>query len=54
VDHGSNNNYCITPINATTTTHGTYAVTITVVDSLGASAVSILTIADNGLATCPN
>jgi hypothetical protein len=45
---GTQGNRCITPIAA----YGTYAITITVVDALGASATSVLTIQDNGR-TCP-
>jgi len=45
---GTQGNRCITPSAA----YGTYDITITVVDALGASAVSTLTIKDtNG--TCP-
>jgi plastocyanin len=48
---GSNANRCVTPIDSTGTyiPYGTFAVTITVVDSLGASATSTVTIQDNGL-----
>lgn len=44
---GSTGNRCITPATAL----GTYNVTITVVDKLGASATSVMTIQDNG--ACP-
>ena len=45
---GTQGNRCIVP----STAGGTYAITITVVDALGASATSVLTIQDNG-GTCP-
>jgi len=46
---GSKGNRCITPASP----FGTYDVILTVVDSLGASAISIMTIKDNGGAACP-
>ena len=50
VGTGSNGSRCINPVNATGVyvISGTYPVTLTVVDSLGASATSIMTIQDNG------
>lgn len=58
VSVGSNGNRCINPITSdgTYVPNGTFDVTITAVDSLGASATSILTIKDNGAglsAGCP-
>jgi len=46
---GSATNRCIAPIAPATT----YDVTITVVDNLGASAISVMTIKDHSGATCP-
>jgi hypothetical protein len=46
---GSKGNRCITPASP----FGTYDVILTVVDSLGASAISTMTIKDNGGAACP-
>jgi hypothetical protein len=50
---GTNGNRCINPINSSGTyiPDGTYGVTITVVDSLGASATAVMTIQDNGIGT---
>lgn len=47
---GTNNTRCITPITAdgTYVPFGTYDVTITTIDNLGASATSVITIQDNG------
>ncbi|MES2316466.1 MAG: hypothetical protein V4631_03145 [Pseudomonadota bacterium] len=47
---GSSNNRCINPItdSGTYIPNGTFDVTVTAVDSLGASATSVLTIKDNG------
>lgn len=47
---GSTGTRCITPVTSSGTyiASGTYDVTITVLDSLGASATSIMTIKDNG------
>lgn len=51
-DVGTSGNRCINPVTAEQPpvyiTSGTYDVTLTVIDSLGASAVSIMTIKDNG------
>ena len=46
---GTGGNRCIVPVTA----FGTYDVTVTVVDNLGASATSIITIKDNGGVACP-
>ena len=50
---GSNMNRCINPIDSSgvRVPNGTFDVTITVVDSLGASATSIMTLKDNGIGT---
>ena len=50
---GSSPNRCINPIDSSGTRvpNGTFDVTLTVTDSLGASATSILTIKDNGVGT---
>lgn len=47
---GTNGNRCINPVDASGTyvISGTYDVTFTLVDSLGASAISVMTIKDNG------
>lgn len=57
---GSSGNRCINPVTDDTPPvyipSGTYAVTLTVIDSLGASATSVMTIKDNGAglsAGCP-
>lgn len=49
VGGGTGGNRCIAPVTA----FGTYDVTVTVVDNLGASATSIITIKDNGGVACP-
>lgn len=48
---GTNSNRCINPIDSSGVRipNGTFDVTITVLDSLGASATSVITIKDNGL-----
>lgn len=50
---GTNTNRCINPIDTSgvRVTYGLFSVIITVVDSLGASATSTLTFADNGIGT---
>jgi hypothetical protein len=58
VSTGTSGNRCINPVDGTGAyiRNGTYAITITVVDSLGASATSVMTIMDNGAglgAGCP-
>jgi len=50
---GTNLNRCINPVDSggVRVPNGTFDVTITVLDSLGASATSVLTIKDNGRGT---
>ena len=56
VSTGSNGTRCINPVDATGAyiVNGPYPITLTVVDSLGASATSILTIEDNGRGLTPS